>query len=189
MRMGRKKRPFYRINVADSRCPRDGRFIESIGVYNPINDPPEVSIQEERVNYWLDQGAQPSDTVRNLFQRQGIMLRRNLIKRGLDENTIEEEMKKWEVLQLERQRQREALKEQTKQAKAKEKEEKPAAEEEKETQAAEAAAEEEIVTTTAEVEVAEPASKEDKTEQPEVNEETEESGSEVEKAESEKGES
>lgn len=72
-RMGSKKNPFYRVVVADSRSPRDGRFIETIGTYNPLLSPAEVSINEELALQWLANGAQPSDTVRNLLSQQGIM--------------------------------------------------------------------------------------------------------------------
>ena len=72
-RMGSKKSPFYRVVVADSRSPRDGRFIETIGTYNPLLTPAEVSINEELALQWLANGAQPSDTVRNLLSQQGIM--------------------------------------------------------------------------------------------------------------------
>lgn len=72
-RMGAKKKPFYRIVVADSRSPRDGRFIEQIGTYNPLTEPAEVKIDEEKALDWMSKGAQPSDTVRNLFSQQGIM--------------------------------------------------------------------------------------------------------------------
>lgn len=72
-RMGAKKSPFYRIVVADSRSPRDGRFIETIGTYNPVREPAEVKIDEELALKWLQNGAKPSDTVRNLFSKQGIM--------------------------------------------------------------------------------------------------------------------
>ena len=72
-RMGSKKSPFYRVVVADSRSPRDGRFIETIGTYNPLLNPAEVSINEELALQWLANGAQPSDTVRNLLSPQGIM--------------------------------------------------------------------------------------------------------------------
>ncbi len=72
-RMGAKKDPFYRIIVADSRSPRDGRFIESIGYYNPTTVPEEVKINEESALKWLADGAIPSDTVRNLFSKAGIM--------------------------------------------------------------------------------------------------------------------
>ena len=72
-RMSSKKSPFYRVVVADSRSPRDGRFIETIGTYNPLLNPAEVSINEELALQWLANGAQPSDTVRNLLSQQGIM--------------------------------------------------------------------------------------------------------------------
>ncbi|WP_163101473.1 30S ribosomal protein S16 [Peribacillus alkalitolerans] len=72
-RMGAKKSPFYRIVVADSRSPRDGRYIEVVGTYNPVTQPAVVSINEELALKWLQDGAKPSDTVRNLFSNQGIM--------------------------------------------------------------------------------------------------------------------
>ena len=71
--MGAKKTPFYRIVVADSRSPRDGRFIETVGTYNPVAEPALVEINEELALKWLKDGAKPSDTVRNLFSSQGIM--------------------------------------------------------------------------------------------------------------------
>ena len=72
-RMGAKKRPFYRIVAADSRSPRDGRFIEVLGTYNPCTNPAHVNLKEEEILKWLNTGAQPSDTVRNLLSKQGIM--------------------------------------------------------------------------------------------------------------------
>lgn len=72
-RIGSKKKPFYRIVVADSRFPRDGRSIETIGTYNPLLDPVEVKIDEEATLKWMHNGAKPSDTVRNLLSREGIM--------------------------------------------------------------------------------------------------------------------
>jgi len=72
-RMGAKKAPFYRIVVADSRYPRDGRFIEKIGYYNPTVNPVEVKIDHEIALKWLRDGAQPSDTVKGLFSTAGIM--------------------------------------------------------------------------------------------------------------------
>ncbi|AZV42245.1 30S ribosomal protein S16 [Peribacillus asahii] len=72
-RMGAKKSPFYRIVAADSRSPRDGRYIEVIGTYNPVAEPAKVEINEELALKWLQDGAKPSDTVRNLFSNQGIM--------------------------------------------------------------------------------------------------------------------
>ncbi|MGO2539330.1 MAG: 30S ribosomal protein S16, partial [Leuconostoc mesenteroides] len=71
-RMGAKKRPFYRVVIADSRSPRDGRFIETVGTYNPISQPAEIKLDEEKILSWLGNGAQPSDTVRNLLSNAGI---------------------------------------------------------------------------------------------------------------------
>lgn len=71
--MGAKKTPFYRIVVADARSPRDGRYIEVVGTYNPVTQPAQIQINEELALKWLQDGAKPSDTVRNLFSNQGIM--------------------------------------------------------------------------------------------------------------------
>ena len=71
-RRGSKKNPIYRVMVADSRSPRDGRFIESIGLYNPQTDPSTIEIDEEKARKWLAQGAQPTDTVRKLLAVKGI---------------------------------------------------------------------------------------------------------------------
>ncbi|HEO8419040.1 30S ribosomal protein S16 [Niallia sp. FSL W8-0635] len=79
-RMGAKKSPFYRIVVADSRSPRDGRFIETVGTYNPVANPAIVEINEDKALQWLQDGAKPSDTVRNLFSNQGIMEKFHNIK-------------------------------------------------------------------------------------------------------------
>ena len=72
-RMGSKKRPFYRIVVADSRSPRDGRFIAQVGTYNPLVEPVAVKLEEEEIMNWLNNGAQPSDTVKNILSKAGIM--------------------------------------------------------------------------------------------------------------------
>ena len=72
-RMGAKKNPFYRIVVADSRAPRDGRFIEEIGTYNPLTDPVEIKIDSERAQQWIKNGAQPTDTVRALLKKTGVL--------------------------------------------------------------------------------------------------------------------
>lgn len=72
-RMGAKKNPYYRIVVADSRFPRDGRFIEEIGTYNPLTEPSTVSIDGEKAAQWMKNGAQPTDTVKALFKKNGIM--------------------------------------------------------------------------------------------------------------------
>ena len=68
-RMGAKKAPYYRIVVADSRCPRDGRFIEEIGMYDPEKETGKLTVDMERVQYWISNGAQPSDTVRGLLKK------------------------------------------------------------------------------------------------------------------------
>lgn len=72
-RMGSKKAPFYRVVVADSRSPRDGRFIEEIGTYNPLTQPAKVELKEDKALEWMLKGAKPSDTVRNLFSNAGLM--------------------------------------------------------------------------------------------------------------------
>ena len=72
-RGGSKQRPFYRIVAADSRSPRDGRFIDTIGTYNPIPAEYEVTIDEEKALYWLNNGAEPTDTVKNLLSKKGII--------------------------------------------------------------------------------------------------------------------
>jgi small subunit ribosomal protein S16 len=71
-RHGRKKRPFYKVVVAHSESPRDGRFIESIGSYNPLPESAEVNINAERLEYWLQQGAEPTDTVRSLIRKYAV---------------------------------------------------------------------------------------------------------------------
>lgn len=81
-RMGAKKSPFYRVVVADSRSPRDGRFIEEIGYYNPVAQPAEIKIDEEAALKWLADGAKPSDTVRNLFSTQGILEKFHVARQG-----------------------------------------------------------------------------------------------------------
>lgn len=72
-RMGAKKSPFYRIVVADSRYPRDGRFIEEIGTYNPLTNPSTVNVDADAVKTWIAEGAQPTDTVKALLKKEGIL--------------------------------------------------------------------------------------------------------------------
>ena len=67
-----KKRPFYRIVAADNDCPRDGRFLEKLGTYNPLQNPAQVSLNTERVQYWINQGATPTDTVRSILKKEGV---------------------------------------------------------------------------------------------------------------------
>jgi small subunit ribosomal protein S16 len=71
-RHGATKRPFYRIVVADSQCKRDGRFLENVGTYNPLTEPVQVTLKAERVQYWLQQGAIPTDTVKTLLKKEGV---------------------------------------------------------------------------------------------------------------------
>jgi small subunit ribosomal protein S16 len=113
--MGKKKQPFYRIVAIDSRVARDGKYLDNIGTYNPRTEPASINLNSERALYWLSQGAKPSDTVRSLLRRQGILMQLHLKKLGMDEAQIGEEMKKWEVLQMERQKREAALREQKKQ--------------------------------------------------------------------------
>ena len=81
-RMGAKKAPFYRVIVADSRSPRDGRFIDTIGTYNPLTTPAEIKLNEESAIKWLNNGAIPTDTVKNLFSKAGIMKEFHNLKQG-----------------------------------------------------------------------------------------------------------
>ena len=81
-RMGAKKAPFYRIVVADSRSPRDGRFIEKLGYYNPLKSPAEIVVDEEITLKWLNNGAIPTDTVRNLLSKSGVMKKFHESKQG-----------------------------------------------------------------------------------------------------------
>lgn len=129
-RMGRKKRPFYRIVAADSRSPRDGRFIEAIGTYDSLSEPYKVDFKEDRVFYWLENGAQPTKTVKSLLRGQGLWLKWDLKRRGADEAKITEELSKWQLLQEEKTKRLAAKQEKVKKAPAKdeEKDEEPAAE-------------------------------------------------------------
>lgn len=72
-RMGAKKKPYYRVVVADSRFPRDGRFIEELGYYNPLKEPIEFKVDDEKVKIWIKNGAQPTDTVKSLFKKFEIL--------------------------------------------------------------------------------------------------------------------
>jgi small subunit ribosomal protein S16 len=98
--MGKKKQPFYRIVAIDSRAARDGEYLENLGTYNPRTDPAEVVLKPERALYWLTKGAQPSDTVRNILSRQGVLLKWHMGKRGYDEARQQETFKKWEAAQI-----------------------------------------------------------------------------------------
>ena len=97
-RIGKKKQPIYKVVAADSRAPRDGKFLESVGLYNPLTNPHTLEIKEDRVLYWLGVGAQPTDTVMSLLRQKGITLKRELMKKGLSEEKINEELDKWSKL-------------------------------------------------------------------------------------------
>ncbi len=120
-RFGKKKQPFYRIVVADSREPRDGKYIESVGWYNPLPEPMQVEIKEDRVIHWLKKGAIPTDTVKALLRRKGIWLKWSLMKQGKDEAFIQAEYEKWLQLQIDREK-REKEKKERRRLKKKQKE-------------------------------------------------------------------
>lgn len=101
-RRGRKQHPIYKIVAADSRYPRDGRFIEALGNYEPLSTPARIVINEERALYWLSVGAQPTDTARSLMSETGIMLRLHLTRKGKSEAEIAEEMDKWRTAKANR---------------------------------------------------------------------------------------
>ncbi|HMJ18329.1 MAG TPA: 30S ribosomal protein S16 [Gemmatimonadaceae bacterium] len=87
-RVGRKNAPFYRILVADSQSPRDGKFIEIIGQYAPRQNEGSLNVDEARANYWLDQGAQPTDTVRSLLRRAGVLKNRHEKRLGIERKVV-----------------------------------------------------------------------------------------------------
>ncbi len=97
-RLGKKKQPIYKVVAADSRSPRDGKFIEAIGLYNPLTHPSTLDIKEDRALYWLNNGAQPTDTVKNLLSQKGILLERHLIKKGASVEKIREEKENFQKL-------------------------------------------------------------------------------------------
>ena len=102
-RQGRRNRPFYRIVIIDSRKRRDGKPIEELGWYNPIQQiEKNYEIDNKRIIYWINEGAQPSNTVKNILKREGILFRIHLQKQGLSEKDIEYEFQKWEMDREER---------------------------------------------------------------------------------------
>ena len=100
-RGGRKGYAFYRVVIADSRAPRDGKFIEKIGTYNPNTNPATVDLNFERALYWVEVGAQPTDTVRNILSREGVYLMKHLkggVKKGaFDEATAQKKFDAWKA--------------------------------------------------------------------------------------------
>lgn len=125
-RLGRKKLPIFKIVAADSRSPRDGKFLEAVGQYYPLVEPMGIELKEDRVLYWLQKGAQPSDTVKNLLSRKGLWLRWSLMKKGTDEATINAEFEKWQSLQAEKLRHEAERKARRAEAKRKQRKEKTA---------------------------------------------------------------
>lgn len=96
-RQGRRKTPHYAIVAADARSPRDGRFIEKIGTYNPVAQPGQVYVDHELAIKWLQVGAQPTNTVRSLLRHAGVTLKYALIKQGKDEETVQKIFDRWET--------------------------------------------------------------------------------------------
>jgi small subunit ribosomal protein S16 len=90
--MGKKHIPLYKIVAADARSPRDGRFIESVGHYNPHTDPMLLTFKEDRVLYWLNNGAKPTETVKSLLRKEGVMMKFRLSKSKISAEKIEEKM-------------------------------------------------------------------------------------------------
>jgi len=97
-RMGKKKQPIYKVVAADARSPRDGKFLEAVGIYNPLTNPHTIDLKEDRINYWLDNGAQPTDTVKSLFNQTGINLKRDIAKRKLPTEKAEALLKNWQAM-------------------------------------------------------------------------------------------
>ena len=96
-RMGKKKQPIYKVVASDSRSPRDGKFIEAIGVYNPLTNPATIDLKEDRALYWLGVGAIPTDTVKSLLSKKGILLKKELAKQGLSEEAIAQKISEWQI--------------------------------------------------------------------------------------------
>jgi small subunit ribosomal protein S16 len=96
--MGKKKQPVYKLVAADARSPRDGKFIEAVGLYNPLTEPHTFEIKEDRVLYWLNVGAQPTSTVKSLLRQKGITLKKELMSKGLDDEKIKTELEDWQKM-------------------------------------------------------------------------------------------
>ncbi|MFU8811425.1 MAG: 30S ribosomal protein S16 [Balneolaceae bacterium] len=168
-RKGRKKRPFYHIVVADSRSPRDGRIIERLGRYDNVSEKRELTYDEERIIHWLKIGAQPSDTVRSILRKEGILYKMHLMRWGKSDEEIDAALTEWreqresrtseeehsrkakqkEILKAEEEAYKKKLEEKAAKA-AKEMEAKKAKEEAEAAEAAETVAEEEVEESTEE---------------------------------------
>ncbi len=97
-RMGKKKQPIYKMVAADSRSPRDGKFLEAVGFYNPLTKPHTLELKEDRILYWLNVGAQPTHTVKSLLRQKGITLKKELISKGFDEEKVKSEIENWQKM-------------------------------------------------------------------------------------------
>ena len=97
-RMGKKNQPIYKMVATDSRSPRDGKFLEAVGFYNPLTKPHTLDLKEDRIMYWLNVGAQPSHTVKSLLRQKGITLKKELLSKGLDEEKVKSELENWQKI-------------------------------------------------------------------------------------------
>jgi small subunit ribosomal protein S16 len=96
--MGKKKQPIYKMVAADSRSPRDGKFLEAVGFYNPLTNPHTLELKEDRILYWLNVGAQPTHTVKSLLRQKGITLKKELMSKGLEEEKVNSELENWQKM-------------------------------------------------------------------------------------------
>jgi len=184
--MGKKKQPIYKVVAADTRSPRDGKFLEALGLYNPLTDPHTVEIKEDRVLYWLDNGAQPTNTVKSLLRQKGITLKRELEKKGLDAEKVEAELENWKKLKEVSSKKKSVKKKSKKQASSEKSEDKAVEEKPVETVAEEKTAETVVEEKPAETVAKEVGSTEES--KPEEKKTTEESTTEVKGAASEEKE-
>jgi small subunit ribosomal protein S16 len=135
-RMGKKKQPIYKMVASDSRSPRDGKFLETVGFYNPLTKPHTLDLKEDRILYWLNVGAQPTHTVKSLLRQKGITLKKELISKGFDEEKVKSEIENWQKVKEASSKKR-TEKKLSKKAKAKQEAEASAAAVEKQTPAEE----------------------------------------------------
>ena len=135
-RMGKKKQPIYKMVASDSRSPRDGKFLEAVGFYNPLTKPHTLDLKEDRILYWLSVGAQPTHTVKSLLRQKGIILKKELISKGFDEEKVKTELENWQKVK-EASSMKRTEKKLSKKAKAKQEAEASAAAVEKQTPAEE----------------------------------------------------
>lgn len=99
-RMGKKRQPVYKVVAADARSPRDGRIIEALGLYNPKTNPATVELNNDRALYWLSVGAQPTTTVRNILSKEGILLKKQLMKKGVSAEEADVKVAAWKEERL-----------------------------------------------------------------------------------------